>query len=610
MLRLLSLAVLLGGASVHAQDWDLVWSDEFDVDGAPDPANWNYDIGGHGWGNAERQFYTDRTENARVEGGVLVIEAREEAWEGSDYTSARLVTRGTAAWTYGRIEARIKLPSGQGIWPAFWMLPTDSPYGGWPVGGEIDIMEYLGHDTDRVYGTLHYGGGSIGHRYTGTHFDLTEGGFDEGFHTFAIEWEPRRIRWFVDGELYQTQVNWTSAGGPYPAPFDSPFHLLLNVAVGGRWPGYPDETTTFPQRMEVDYVRVYQDAEAYPEVTLADPSGGGTVEAGATLVLEATAEDNDPIESVRFLQGDGVLGADIFAPYGLTVEGVADGCYSLRAQATDAVGYTGASGPVELVVGGGCPAGSAWPYLIRPAEVPGVVQAEYFDLGGAGVAYSDFSAENTGGGIRPDEGVDLRPSKDDGGGDDLTDVQAREWVTYTVDVADAGRYRVQARMASGVGGTLRLSLDGDDLTGDVTLPPTGGDISYRNVEVGEVVLPAGRHVLRVDFRSGGLSVNNFRFNFLGGVAAEDDAGGGLGLRVTPTPAVGRARVAFELPAAGRVEVRVLDMLGRQVRRLVSDDFSGGEHVAEVDLAGFAPGVYTVALVAEREVRTAPLVVVR
>ncbi|PAP77130.1 family 16 glycosylhydrolase [Rubrivirga marina] len=610
MLRLLFLALLLGSASVHAQDWQLVWSDEFDVDGAPDPANWNYDIGGHGWGNAERQFYTDRTDNARVEDGVLVIEAREEEYEGNDYTSARLVTRGTAAWTYGRIEARIKLPFGQGIWPAFWMLPTDSPYGGWPVGGEIDIMEYLGHETSRVHGTLHYGGGSIGHRYTGTSYDLPEGSFDEDFHTFAIEWEPRRIRWYVDGELYQTQISWTSAGGPYPAPFDSPFHLLLNVAVGGQWPGYPDETTTFPQRMEVDYVRVYQDAEAYPEVGLADPSGGGTVEAGATLTLEATAEDNDPIEEVRFLQGDGVLGADIFAPYGLTVEGVVDGCYALSAQATDAVGYTGRSEPVDLVVGEGCPDGTAWPYLMRPAEVPGVVQAEYFDLGGADVAYRDFSSANTGEGIRLGEGVDLRPSKDDGGGHDLTDVSAREWVTYTIDVAEAGRYRVQARMASGVGGTVRLSLDGDDLTEDIALPPTGGDITYRNEVIAEVELPAGRHVFRVDFRSGGLSINNFRFNYLGGVAVEDDAPGGLGLRVAPTPAAGRARIAFELPTSGPVLVRVLDALGREVRRVMAEDLAAGDHATEVDLSGLAPGVYTVTLAAGRDLRSAPLVVVR
>jgi beta-glucanase (GH16 family) len=273
MTRSILLAVLVAAASgASAQNWQVVWADEFDEPGAPDPARWAYDIGGGGWGNQESQFYTNRPENVRVEGGALVIEAREEAYNGNAYTSARLVTRGTAAWIYGRIEARIQLPQGQGIWPAFWMLPTNSPYGTWPAGGEIDVMEFLGHDTDRVYGTLHYGGGELGHRSTGTNYTLASGTFPDAFHTFAVEWEPRRMRWYVDGQLYQTQVSWTSAGGPYPAPFDSPFHLLLNVAVGGEWPGYPDASTVFPQQMLVDYVRVYQDADAYPQVSLDAPA--------------------------------------------------------------------------------------------------------------------------------------------------------------------------------------------------------------------------------------------------------------------------------------------------------------------------------------------------
>lgn len=264
LLLLLSLLLPLAN-SVAAQQWELVWSDEFDTPGAPDPSKWTYDIGGHGWGNQELQYYTDRLENARVEDGVLVIEAREESFGGNDYTSARLVTRGLAAWQYGRIEARMKMPVGQGIWPAFWMMPTDSPYGGWPAGGEIDIMEYLGHEPNRVHGTIHSGGGELGHRFTGDHYTLESGTFADGFHTFALEWEPNEMRWYVDGDHYLTQVSWSSVGGPYPAPFDHPFHILMNVAVGGEWPGYPDETTTFPQRMEVDYVRVYEDVGTAPK---------------------------------------------------------------------------------------------------------------------------------------------------------------------------------------------------------------------------------------------------------------------------------------------------------------------------------------------------------
>jgi len=241
-------------------DWKLAWSDEFDgPDGSPvDPANWSFDVGGHGWGNGESQYYTDRLDNACVEDGALVIKAQREEYKGNRYTSARLVTRGKGDWLYGRFEIRARLPAGQGIWPAMWMLPTDSEYGGWPSSGEIDIMELVGHEPARVYGTLHYG---KPHASEGRHYDLPEGAtFADDYHVFALEWEPGEMRWYVDGYHYQTQTQWftSSRKGAYLASFDKRFHLVINVAVGGAWPGYPDETTVFPQSMIVDYVRVYQ----------------------------------------------------------------------------------------------------------------------------------------------------------------------------------------------------------------------------------------------------------------------------------------------------------------------------------------------------------------
>lgn len=238
--------------------WVLVWTDEFEApDGsAVDPKKWRFDTGSGGWGNNELQYYTDTTDNAYIEDGNLVIKAEAvDSWE--RYTSARLVTHGEASWVYGRFEIRAKLPIGQGIWPAIWMLPAGWHYGGWPVSGEIDIMEYLGHEPARVHGTLHYGNP---HTYEGTYYDLDEGTFADDFHVFALEWEPEEIRWYVDDHLVQTQTEWftSSDRGEYPAPFDKPFNLLINVAVGGQWPGNPDETTEFPQYMRVDYVRVYE----------------------------------------------------------------------------------------------------------------------------------------------------------------------------------------------------------------------------------------------------------------------------------------------------------------------------------------------------------------
>lgn len=238
------------------EGWALVWNDEF-TDAEIDRRKWGYATGGNGFGNNEGQYYTDDPENAYIEDGALVIEAREERYRGRDYTSAKLQTLVLADWLYGRIDIRARLPQGQGLWPAFWMLPSSGTYGSWPYSGEIDIMELLGHEPQTVYGTLHYGDAS-GHEHSGTSYTLEEGTFADEFHTFTLIWEPERIRWYVDGLQYQEQTEWFTRNAGYPAPFNHEFYLILNLAVGGNWPGYPDETTEFPQRLWVDYVRVYQ----------------------------------------------------------------------------------------------------------------------------------------------------------------------------------------------------------------------------------------------------------------------------------------------------------------------------------------------------------------
>jgi beta-glucanase (GH16 family) len=254
-----AVTALLSGA--FAAEWSLVWSDEFaQSDGsAPDPAKWVYDLGANKWGNNELQTYTDRRENSRIEGGKLIIEARKESLTGadgvrSDYTSARLKTQGKAGWTFGRMEARIKLPRGRGIWPAFWMLGTNIATVDWPTCGEIDIMENIGHEPLTIHGTIHGPGYSgpngIGGAIT-NRFPVAD-----DFHLFAVEWEPGRIQWFFESNLYFT-VTATNLPAGTRWVFDHNQFLILNVAVGGGWPGNPDKTTSFPQRMEVDYVRVY-----------------------------------------------------------------------------------------------------------------------------------------------------------------------------------------------------------------------------------------------------------------------------------------------------------------------------------------------------------------
>ncbi|HLY09860.1 MAG TPA: glycoside hydrolase family 16 protein [Planctomycetota bacterium] len=249
-------------ASSHPEDWELVWSDEFDGKEI-DPMKWKYETGGHGFGNNEQQFYTDRADNSFVDGGALVIRAQAEKFENRKYTSAKLQTK--AAWTYGRFEFKVKLPKGKGVWPAIWMMPSDlKKYGGWPQCGEIDILEQLGHDPNHVYGTLHFGNPHPGSG-KGASVVLKQGSLVDDWHDYALEWYPGELRWFVDGELYQVQNDWFTSGGggaPWPAPYDRDFYLQLNVAVGGGWPGNPDATTVFPQVMKVDYVRVFKSKAA------------------------------------------------------------------------------------------------------------------------------------------------------------------------------------------------------------------------------------------------------------------------------------------------------------------------------------------------------------
>lgn len=248
-------------ATANPDSWELVWAEEFDQpDGSvPDPAKWNYQQGGAGWGNGELQHYTNAPENAFIKDGLLLVMAKQEYMMGRDYTSARLTTQFKGDWKFGRVEIRAKLPNTQGIWPAFWMLPTRARYGGGAMGGEIDIMEMVGSEPGRVYGTLHFGNPA---EHSSNSYDLPAGEvFSDAFHTFAVEWEPNEIRWYVDAVLFHSETEWFTTGrkdAQYPAPFDQEFYLLMNVAVGGYWPGSPDETSVFPQTLYVDYVRIYQ----------------------------------------------------------------------------------------------------------------------------------------------------------------------------------------------------------------------------------------------------------------------------------------------------------------------------------------------------------------
>lgn len=249
------------GASTYNWNgtWTIAWSDEFNAaDGsAPDSSKWTYDLGGGGWGNQELETYTNLPENAQISGGNLVITAVQKTSEtATSYTSARLKTQGLFSQQYGRFEARIKIPAGQGLWPAFWMLGNNIATAGWPACGEVDIMENIGKLPATIYGSIHAAGAS-GEASLGGEYDAA-GKLSDDFHVYAVEWEPGVMRFYVDNALYETHKIADFASSSSWVFDQQPMFLIMNVAVGGSWPGSPDSTTSFPQQMLVDYVRVYK----------------------------------------------------------------------------------------------------------------------------------------------------------------------------------------------------------------------------------------------------------------------------------------------------------------------------------------------------------------
>ena len=299
-----------GAVGSPAAPGALVWADDFNgpAGSAPDPSKWNHETGGGGFGNKELEYYTDSTGNAALDGnGDLVITARSEnpagygCWYGScRYTSARLNTDRKFTQQYGHIEARIKMPRGRGMWPAFWAVGSDIGSVGWPASGEMDIMETIGTTANLNHGSLHGPGYSAASSLTGT-YPLPKGqSFADAFHTFAIDWVPDRVSFLIDGVTYETHAAAETDGHPWA--YNHPFYLLLNVAVGGVWPGPPDAGASFPQQMVIDYVHVYARGS--------DDSGGGpgTITGTGGRCLDVSGADNAGGTAIQLSTCDGTRG--------------------------------------------------------------------------------------------------------------------------------------------------------------------------------------------------------------------------------------------------------------------------------------------------------------
>ncbi len=423
--------IALTSSLYSAPCWNLVWADEFDK-GYIDTNNWNFNTGCSGWGNSEWENYTNSATNSYIENGNLVLNAVNTGGGNCGYTSARLTTQGKVHFTYGRIEARIKCPYGQGIWPAFWMLGENISSVNWPACGELDIMEMVGGGSGKdnvTVGTAHWDNG--GHASYGLTASVGwPAKLSDDYHIYAIEWDATQIRWYFDTNNY---VTLNTNGASMEEFVGKDYFILLNLAVGGQWPGYPDGSTVFPQKMYVDYVRWYQD---------------------------------------------------------------------------------GACGPTNTP--------TPTPTLVV-TNIPGNVQFENYMNSGEGVSYHDTTAGNTPGQYRSD-GVDIEACSEAGGGYDVGYTAAGEWLNYRINVLQAGTYNIGVHAASlGAGGTFHLELDGANISGQLTVPDTGGWQTWQTLTVNNIsISSAGLKTLKLVMDSNGAtgSIGNFNYvSFTAGINA-------------------------------------------------------------------------------------------
>jgi len=580
----LAIIAVIGLATPANATYSLVWSDEFSGTSL-DSNNWTADIGNGcpdlcGWGNNELEYYRD--ENVTVSDGNLILTTIEESFGGYSFTSGKVHTRGKQTFLYGRIEMRAKIPTGGGMWPAFWMMPQDDAYGGWAASGEVDIME-SSNSTTEVGGALHYGGSYPDNTSTSTSYSLGGANFADDFHIYAVEWEPDAIRWYVDGVLFSTRTSsqWYSDGAPGNprAPFDQDFYIILNAAIGGNYTGCTDPgciTASLPQQFLIDYVRVYEDIDNIaPTVSITSPSPGATLPAG-DITINATAEDADgSVITVEFYNGPTYLGEDSTPPYTYTWTSVADGCYAIVAKAIDDLGGSGTD-TVDITVGAGC---GQEPYHGSPFVLPTRIEAEDFDIGGEGVAYHDAYGGNNGGQYRPTEDVDIEGCADTGGGYDVGWITSGEWMEYTVFVPAAGEYTIEARVSSlSTGGTFHITFDGTDITGDVTVPVTTGWQTWVTVSA-TAELSAGEQVMRFTATTNGFNVNYF--DIQGGISAvlPDLQSTGYALHPCyPNPFNPVTTISYDLPDPSTVNLTIYNVAGKLVRTLIAGETVGaGRH---------------------------------
>jgi len=625
-----------------SQCLELVWSDEFDYTGLPDPNKWTFETGGN-WYNNELQYYRDGTNNAEVMNGKLVITAKEESFGGNDYTSARMITfQNGGYWQYGKVEARIKLPYGQGIWPAFWMLGKNFETVPWPACGEIDIMEMIGGgDNDKtIHGTAHWEDYNSNHAYVGGSKTLSSGIYADDFHVFSMEWNAQQIKWFMDGIQYYS----LDISSQDKSEFDAEFFIILNVAVGGDWPGNPDATTVFPQTMEIDYVRVYS-SENYLKIVGPDEvysaeqdllyqlpydpgsSYSWSVPAGAEIT---TPVDSNAV-SVNWGCEEGTIACNIttacgnyeleypvklkeyqitgdhfftdnqtgmaysvpelsgntytwFVPPGATITS-GQGTHSILLDMGTEEGQVKVE--IENVCGKDTlvkhllhPGQYPYPDPMKPHILPGTIYPVEFDYGGDGVAYHDNTAVNQGNASRQDEYVDTEWND---GGETIGYVLTGEWLEYTIQVDTPGVYFTELRVSSDMTtpGPMKILINGEDRLGNIPISYTGGWSSFVSIFPGQIQLYASDTLLRYEIVSGGFNIGRLRIVSYDPSLVREVSPDMI--RIFPNPATDLVTVAS--PEVIH-KIEIITLSGELVVMLSVDDYS-----SSFSVYGLKPGIY-------------------
>ncbi|MBN1764891.1 MAG: family 16 glycosylhydrolase [Sedimentisphaerales bacterium] len=495
------LFAMIFAPSLYAE-YKLIWSDEFDQT-EMDSDIWKAETNpGVVYNAGQKQFYTDRQSNRFIKDGKLVIRAQKEHYIINEYTSARLNTYGKFGLRYGKIQARIKTASGNGLRCKLFMLPEKLEYGAWARSGQIDIMETQGANPDRVKGGIFYGGQGHYNNYSGGEFAPERVDFSKNYHIYTVEWQPYEIRWFIDDELYAMQNRWSSFSADYPAPFDKRFYLVLNVAVDGD-----TDNRELPAEMTVDWVRAYQieGDNQPPRIKITSPTSDSTVPTGDLKITVEASDADKNLKKVEFYNHNTLLGVATNAPYHFTWN-VPDGCHTLTARAVDSAGF-GCSDSIEFVAGIGCPPA---PYHGGPIDLPGRVEAEDFDTSPKEKAYWDTDESNNGGAYRK-TGVDIQDCLE--GGYNLGWLETGEWLEYTVNVKKTGDYDIVCRVGSPWDGAkLHVEFNGEDKTGSLEIVNTGDWQNYTNLIKRNVYLQAGVQKMKVVIENSGFNLNYIEVN--------------------------------------------------------------------------------------------------